>query len=111
VLATIPVGLAGLIFEHQLRTIFAKPLAAATFLTLNGVLLLAGELLRRRAVTHAAAGTTKRSLETLSYPEGLTIGSFQILAQFAGISRSGATIVGGLWRGLLAGSLCIAWFA
>ena len=36
--ATIPVGLIGLAFEHPLRTLFAKPLAAAAFLTLNGVI-------------------------------------------------------------------------
>ncbi|HEY4409758.1 MAG TPA: undecaprenyl-diphosphate phosphatase, partial [Acidimicrobiia bacterium] len=33
VVATIPVGLTGLIFEHPLRTLFAKPLAAGIFLT------------------------------------------------------------------------------
>ena len=32
-----------------LRTIFAKPTAAAIFLTINGLILLAGERLRRRA--------------------------------------------------------------
>src|SRR5437879_2768677 len=48
IVATIPTGLVGLVFEHSLRTIFAKPEAAAVFLTLNGVLLLVGERLRRR---------------------------------------------------------------
>src|SRR6266496_1913343 len=48
VVATIPAGLVGVAFEHALRTLFAKPLAAAVFLTCNGLLLLAGERLRRR---------------------------------------------------------------
>jgi undecaprenyl-diphosphatase len=48
VIATIPVGLIGLIFEHQFRTLFAKPLAAALFLTLNGLILFAGEIYRRK---------------------------------------------------------------
>ena len=49
VVATIPAGLVGVAFEHALRTLFAKPLAAAVFLTGNGLILLAGERLRRRA--------------------------------------------------------------
>src|SRR5664280_2170895 len=39
VIGTIPVGLTGLVFEHPLRTLFAKPLAAAVFLTINGGIL------------------------------------------------------------------------
>src|SRR5439155_14401635 len=49
VVATIPAGITGLALEHSLRTVFAKPLAAAIFLTLNGLILLAGERVRRRA--------------------------------------------------------------
>src|SRR5205807_7980905 len=49
VVATIPAGITGLALEHTLRTVFAKPLAAAIFLTLNGLILLAGEYYRRRA--------------------------------------------------------------
>jgi undecaprenyl-diphosphatase len=49
VAATIPAGLVGVGFEHALRTLFAKPLAAAVFLTGNGLILLAGERLRQRA--------------------------------------------------------------
>ena len=39
VLATIPAGITGLLLEHSLRTLFAKPLAAAVFLTVNGLIL------------------------------------------------------------------------
>src|SRR3954447_10175193 len=49
VLATIPAGITGLLLEHSLRTLFANPLAAAVFLTLNGLILLTTEHLRRRA--------------------------------------------------------------
>src|SRR4051812_8745849 len=51
VLGTIPVGVVGLVFEHSLRTVFAKPTAAAIFLTINGLILLAGG----RRPRHAAA--------------------------------------------------------
>ncbi len=49
VVATIPAGLAGLIFEHTFRVVFATPLFAAGFLVVNGIILAAGEWLRRRA--------------------------------------------------------------
>jgi undecaprenyl-diphosphatase len=110
VLGTIPVGIVGLVFEHNLRTLFAKPTAAAIFLCVNGLILLAGERLRRRAATrelveehghHAdLAREVGRNLDTLDLREGVFIGSSQILALFAGISRSGVTMVAGLLRGL-----------
>ena len=43
VVATIPAGLTGVLLEHTLRTVFAKPLAAAVFLMVNGVILGLGE--------------------------------------------------------------------
>ena len=61
ILATIPVGISGLALEHLFRTVLGKPIPAAIFLTLNGVILYAGERLRRRAPAGAgvpgAAGT------------------------------------------------------
>jgi undecaprenyl-diphosphatase len=48
ILATIPVGLAGIALEHTFRTIFSKPLLTASFLFVNGFILLAGERARRR---------------------------------------------------------------
>lgn len=47
VIATIPVGALGLIFEHQFRVLFAKPLAAAIFLSINGLILFLGEYFHR----------------------------------------------------------------
>jgi undecaprenyl-diphosphatase len=48
ILATIPVGLAGVALEHDFRVYFSKPLLTATFLFINGFILLAGEQARRR---------------------------------------------------------------
>ena len=56
VLATIPVGVTGIALEHTFRTLFAKPAAAAVFLFINGLILLAAER-RRRAVTQAQQPT------------------------------------------------------
>jgi undecaprenyl-diphosphatase len=111
VIATIPAGITGLVLEHELRVVFAKPLAAAIFLTANGFILLGGEQLRRRAIAHADAET--RPAATLSgdeldeavvtrvrFKDAIWIGLAQVLALFAGISRSGVTMVTGLARGL-----------
>ncbi len=106
VVATIPAGLMGLLFEHAFRTVFAKPLLAAAFLFVNGLLLLAGEWLRRRAevralaVAHGLNPEGARRLDSLEYREAGIVGVFQIGALLAGISRSGITMVAGLARGL-----------
>ena len=54
ILATIPVGLAGIALEHTFRTVFSKPLLTASFLFLNGFILLAGERARRRGADREA---------------------------------------------------------
>ena len=94
--ATVPVGIVGLLLEHKLRVLFAKPLAAAIFLTINGVILLVGERLRRNSSRHVQF----KKLERLSPQGAFAIGCAQIFALFAGISRSGISMVAGLMEGL-----------
>lgn len=106
VVGTIPIGITGLALEHFLRTVFAKPAAAAVFLMVNGVILFLGERLRRRTPVPAVAASSPgveppgRQLDTLEFKEAGIIGAAQTVALFAGISRSGVTMVGGLLRGL-----------
>ena len=108
IVATIPTGIVGLLFEHTLRTVFAKPLAAAIFLTINGVLLGGGEWLRRRVAARqpvdadpqSANPEPGRRLDTLEFKEAGVIGVAQAAALFAGISRSGITMIAGLARGM-----------
>jgi undecaprenyl-diphosphatase len=136
VIATIPVGLVGLVFEHKFRVIFAVPSRAAIFLVVNGVILYAGERFRTRksreadeqvqrereeepALVGARVGgahssgqralrqqeiTTAvqadRRITSFSFWQALIIGSAQILALLAGISRDGVTMVAGMFRGL-----------
>ncbi len=112
ILATIPVGLAGLALEHVFRTTLGRPIPAAVFLIVNGLILYAGERVRRTAApaTVAEVGEPEAAgslgndvddrLAQQSLPQGVLIGSAQILALLPGISRSGITMVAGLWRGL-----------
>jgi undecaprenyl-diphosphatase len=106
VAASIPTGLLGLIFEHQVRVFTAKPILAASFLVVNGFVLLGAELARRRAavrelaIREGAKSDGGRRLDTLEYREAGLIGVAQSTALFAGISRDGVCMGTGLARGL-----------
>jgi undecaprenyl-diphosphatase len=136
ILATIPVGLVGVVFEHEFRVLFAKPIRAAIFLVINGLILFAGEKFRTRrslaadaeieteedlaarraagagVAMHASGQRAVKQLEAsravqadqrltaVGYLQALVIGSSQILALLAGISRDGVVMVSGMFRGL-----------
>lgn len=111
--ATIPAGLVGLVFEHSLRTQFAKPFFAIVFLFLNGVLLIKGDKLVKKAqlsrprqrrqveADELAVGKTSQMVsDHLNFVRAALIGVAQVGALFAGISRSGITMIAGLRSGL-----------
>jgi undecaprenyl-diphosphatase len=105
VIATIPVGILGLLLEHVVRVALAKPLAASIFLVVNGVILLAAELLRRQKERPPSERRQTRQeanakLDRLSYRDAGVIGVFQTAALIAGISRDGIVMTAGLLRGL-----------
>jgi undecaprenyl-diphosphatase len=106
VIASIPVGIFGLVLEHPARTATAKPIVAAIFLVVNGFVLLGAERLRRRAEVRALARREGmkddggRRLDTLEYKEAGVVGLAQSTALIAGISRDGMVMSTGLARGL-----------
>jgi undecaprenyl-diphosphatase len=55
IFATIPVGLSGVLLEHEFRVFFGKPVRAAIFLVINGLILFAGERFRTRRSRQADA--------------------------------------------------------
>ena len=91
VIATIPAVIVGFLAEKFFRNLFGTPVVAAIFLMVNALLLWGGEKLR---------GHGHRPLSGLTMADALTIGIWQCAALIPGISRSGATIVGGLLRGI-----------
>lgn len=113
---TIPVGLVGLLFEHSFRVHFATAKSASVALAVNGLLLLGAERLRQRAVDPPVEEVDRvetgsgdqpprdtlvdRRLGRASWLTGVGVGTAQIGALFAGISRSGIAMSAGLLRGL-----------
>jgi undecaprenyl-diphosphatase len=102
VLGTIPAGLLGLLLEHPLRTLFASTETAAIFLFVNGLMLFGAEALRRRAPVRDEAGIENDEdiARSLTFRQALGIGTAQALALIPGLSRSGASMGGGLLAGL-----------
>jgi undecaprenyl-diphosphatase len=92
VVGTLPAVVIGFAFEKFIRGLFGTPSVAAAFLIVNGFLLFAGERLRRSRRTG--------QLDSLTWKGALAIGFWQCTALIPGISRSGATMVGGLLAGL-----------
>jgi undecaprenyl-diphosphatase len=90
ILATIPAGLLGVLIKDQVEAAFASPTATAFFLLLTAGMLLVAERI----------GKKSRPIETLTWLDALWMGVAQALAIFPGISRSGATITGGMLRDL-----------
>jgi undecaprenyl-diphosphatase len=101
VVGTIPAGILGLLLEHSLRSVFASPEAAAAFLILNGILLLAFESLRKRQPRRGdGEGDSDPRIAKMSFRQAAAIGTAQAAALIPGISRSGITMGGGLVVGL-----------
>lgn len=90
IVGTIPVGITGLLLEDFIESIFARPIYAALFLFVTAALLMAGERLLSGDI----------EIERMSGLDALAVGIFQMVALLPGVSRSGSTIAGGLWRGL-----------
>ena len=89
VLGTIPAGLAGLVLKSKVEAAFNSPVVTAVLLFATAIMLTAAEIFSKK----------EKDLKQLTWLDSLIIGLFQGLAIFPGISRSGATVSGGLFKG------------
>jgi undecaprenyl-diphosphatase len=90
ILATIPVGVFGLIFSHQVET-------GARNLWIISVALIALALV---LLVAERVGQRSRGEERITRVDATVVGLAQALALIPGVSRSGSTITAGLFRGL-----------
>jgi undecaprenyl-diphosphatase len=83
ILATIPVGLVGLVAEHAFRVLFGKPILAGVFLIVNGVILYFGEKFRPRASVQADREVAAQRAGTLAAtgPGGVPPGTIPAAGQ------------------------------
>ena len=100
VVGTIPVGILALLLEDQLRQVFASAKSAAFFLIVNGLLLYAAERLRQRNLSKKRDPNSDAVIAKLTWKNALSVGGAQAIALIPGLSRSGASMGGGLLIGL-----------
>ncbi|OJZ17164.1 MAG: undecaprenyl-diphosphatase [Thiobacillus sp. 65-29] len=88
----LPAAVLGFLFYKQIKGYLFNPIVVASALVIGGVLILWAE--RRRHVVSTP------TLDDLDWRRALAVGFAQALAMVPGTSRSGATIIGGLFLGL-----------
>ena len=87
---TIPVGLAGLLLKDLIRESFRNLWITATVLIVFSFVFILAERMGRKT----------RGFEELTMKDAIVMGLWQCLALIPGVSRSGGTISGGLFRNL-----------
>ena len=90
IIGSIPIGVVGLLFKKQIEGTFTKNLwVIATMMIVVAVFLLIAEMVGKR----------ERTIEDLGMRDALAVGGAQVLSLIPGASRSGSTIMGGLFAG------------
>jgi len=96
IIATIPAVIAALLFDDSIEEIFKSARFLGWCFLFTTALLVAAEMLSRRALNKSE----QKKAEDMTWLDALCIGLMQAIAIPPGVSRSGATISGALFRGL-----------
>ncbi|RYZ94650.1 MAG: undecaprenyl-diphosphate phosphatase [Moraxellaceae bacterium] len=91
-IAFLPAAVFGVLFISIIKTYFFNPISVATMLIAGGLVILWAE--RRQHQVRV------RSVDDMTWKDALKVGLFQVVSMVPGTSRSGATIIGGLFIGL-----------
>jgi undecaprenyl-diphosphatase len=91
IIGTLPVSIVGLLFRHQIEGVLTKDLR-----------IIAGSLIGLAVLLTIAelVGKQLRDMHNLRIADAVVVGCSQVLALVPGSSRSGSTIMGGLFSGL-----------
>lgn len=93
--AFIPAAILGATFYKHIKEVMGSPLTIAVVLLIGGIIMLFVDKMFERNESFSPVS------QKMDYKKALTIGGFQVLAMiFPGLSRSAATIFGGLTQGL-----------
>jgi len=90
--AFLPAAIMGLLFIKQIKLYLFNPISVASALILGGLVILYAERRQHVARVH--------SVDDISALDALKVGCAQVIAMIPGTSRSGATIIGGMFFGL-----------
>ena len=88
----LPAAVLGFLFYKEIKGYLFNPIVVASALVIGGVLILWAE--RRKHVISTP------TVDDITWRRALAVGFAQALAMIPGTSRSGATIIGGLFLGL-----------
>ena len=101
VVATVPAGILGLLFQDSLNKLFTSAKVASCLLILNGLILFGAERIRKNRQTIPKNIVERdRGIARLRWNQAIGIGIFQSASLFPGISRSGTSMAGSLASGL-----------
>jgi undecaprenyl-diphosphatase len=92
IVAFLPAAVLGFLFLKQIKAYLFNPIVVASAFIIGGLLILWAE--RRKHVINA------ESVDDITWRDALKVGFAQALSMIPGTSRSGATIIGGLFFGL-----------
>ncbi len=90
-IALLPAGIVGVLFANKIANVFSEPHTVCIFFFITAALLILASVNWRKKWD---------TLENVSLKHALSVGFLQIIALFPGISRSGSTIVGGIFSGM-----------
>lgn len=89
VIATIPAVVFGVLFKDFFESFFSAPIFVGIFIGVTSIILVIAEYF----------GSRQRQLESVGWLDAIIVGLWQVAAMVPGVSRSGATITGGMLRG------------
>lgn len=93
-IAVIPAGIVGFLLRDFIKTVLFTPVVVAVALIVGGVILI---LIERRL---GRQPTSDEEFSALTYRQAALIGAAQVVALIPGVSRSAASIIGGMLVGL-----------
>lgn len=99
VAGSVPAAVFGFAFSDSIAAAFESVVWPSTFLVVNGLLLLSGQwALGNR--DFLPRGFRRKEIQEIAIADAILVGVAQAAAIFPGISRSGATVSAGIWRGI-----------